>query len=272
MSGTERTLSELSVSRRWSLRGLSILLLCSTAGAQQATFKGTVLTDSTERPIPGVTVMIELLKLSAISDSLGEFTIRGIAPGTQLITARKVGFGPVTTRITFMTGAVVEADLMMIPTAAQTLPDVKVETKAVIHGKLGEFEERRLAGNGGRFLTQADLEKRPFSTVADALRQLPGIDFVRNSGRNNEYYAVTGRMSQPAGAMTTGKLQPCFAAVVLDGIFVYGAGGEKEPGFNLNQILPGTIAGIEYYVGPASMPAKWNATRTTCGLLVIWTK
>jgi hypothetical protein len=79
-------------------------------------------------------------------------------------------------------------------------------------------------------------------------------------------------MSQPAGAMTSGKLQPCYAAVVLDGILVYGAGGEKEPMFNLNQIPPSNIAGVEYYVGAATIPAKWNATRTTCGLLAIWTK
>jgi hypothetical protein len=257
---------------RRTLLWLSLASTSATAFAQQATFKGQVLTDSTERPIPGVTVTIELLKLSAVSDSLGEFTIRGITPGTQLISARKIGFGAITTRITFMTGAVVEADLMMIPTAAQALPDVKVETKAVIHGKLGEFEERRLAGNGGRFLTQADLEKRPFSTVTDALRQLPGIEFMRNARQGSEYFAVAGRMSQPAGAMTSGSLQPCFAAVVLDGILVYGAGGAGEPKFNLNQIAPNTIAGIEFYVGAATIPTKWNATRSTCGLLAIWTK
>jgi hypothetical protein len=252
-------------------------LFATTAFAQQATFKGQVLTDSTERPIPGVTITIDLLKLSVISDSLGEFTINGITPGTHLVSARRIGFSPLTTRVTFLLGAVVEADLMMIPTAAQTLPDVKVEAKAVVHGKLGEFEERRLAGNGGRFLTQADLEKRVFSTLTDALRQMPGIDFIRNPRQMGESYAVTGRMSQPAGALAPamqggGTLQPCMAAVVLDGSMVYGAGAQGERPFNVNQIPANTIAGIEYYVGPASMPAKWNAARHTCGLLVIWTK
>jgi hypothetical protein len=29
---------------------------------------------------------------------------------------------------------------------------------------------------------------------------------------------------------------------------------------------------VEVYNGGASMPAEYNATRSTCGLLVIWTK
>jgi hypothetical protein len=160
---------------------------------------------------------------------------------------------------------------MMIPTAAQALPDVKVETKAVIHGKLGEFEERRLAGNGGRFLTQADLEKRPFSQLADALRQLPGIGIAK-SPKGSGQIVTAGRASLPAGAISGGKAVACPSAVVLDGIMVFGAGEAGEPPFDINQVNPNHLAGIEYYVGPASMPIKYNGMRHTCGLLVLWTK
>ncbi len=255
-------------------QGLLWLLLAgatASASAQQATFKGIVLTDSTERPIPGVTVTIDLLKLSATTDSSGEFTIKGIRPGTHVISARKIGFGPVTTRVTFMTGAIVEADLMMVVTAAQALPDVTVETKALVRGKLAEFEERRLAGNGGRFLTQADLEKRPFSLLADALRQLPGLGIVK-SPRGSGQIVTAGRASLPAGAISGGKAVACPSAVVLDGIMVFGAGEQGEAPFDINQINPNHLAGVEYYVGPASMPIKYNGMRHTCGLLVLWTR
>jgi hypothetical protein len=146
-----------------------------------------------------------------------------------------------------------------------------------------EFEDRRLAGNGGKFLTQADLEKRPFATLTDALRQLPGIDFTRNNMNGRERYAVAGRMSQPVcvlcnGPRSNGVMVPCYAAVVLDGAFVYGAGenggsnGGDERKFDINSIDPSTLAGVEFYVGPATMPVQYNATRHTCGLLVLWTK
>ncbi len=61
----------------------------------------------------------------------------------------------------------------------------------------------------------------------------------------------------------------CYAAVVLDGAFVY-SGNEQEPLFNMNTLDPATIAGIEYYPSSASIPLKYSGTRATCGLVVIW--
>ena len=125
-----------------------------------------------------------------------------------------------------------------------------------------------------RFLTQADLEKRAFATFTDALRQIPGIGFVRNVNQPSEYYAVAGRMSLPVcalcgGPRSNGTAAPCYAAVVLDGSFAYGVGGQNEPNFNLNTIDSSHIAGVEYYTGAAAIPAKYNGTRSTCGLLII---
>jgi hypothetical protein len=262
------------------------LLFASTAHAQQATFKGVVLTDSTERPIPGVTVTIDLLKLSAVSDSLGEFTIHGITPGTQLISARKIGFGPITTRITFMTGAVVEADLMMTPTAAQALPDVTVKTAPVVRGTLAEFEERRAEGHG-RFVTREMLEKRPLSKMVEILRtHVPGLNIVQSAARPGEAFVAAGRMSVPGGTLafnSGGAPKPCYAAVVLDGVMVFhgdpgspkqadGVNSPPQSLFDINSIPTRDIAGIEYYAGAATMPIKYNSMRNTCGLIVVWTR
>jgi hypothetical protein len=263
------------------------LLFASTALAQQATFKGVVLTDSTERPIPGVTVTIELLKLSAISDSLGEFTIKGIAPGTQVISARKVGFGPVTTRVTFMTGAVVEVDLMMTPTTAQSLPDVTVKAAPAVHGMLAEFEQRRAEGHG-RFVTRDMLEKRELSNMVEILRtHVPGLNIVQSAARPGEAFVAAGRMSVPGGTLafnSGGPPRPCYAAVVLDGVMVFhgdpgspkgAAEGMNSPPqslFDINSIPTRDIAGIEYYAGAATMPIKYNSMRNTCGLIVVWTR
>ena len=76
----------------------------------------------------------------------------------------------------------------------------------------------------------------------------------------------------------------CYAAVVVDGIFVFSGSGDapqSESGhgpnsgeelFNINSIPPSQIAGIEVYNGPATMPAKLSGPRMACGLVVIWTK
>jgi outer membrane receptor for Fe3+-dicitrate len=239
-------------------------MLAGPMAAQTATFKGLVLTDSSERPIPGATVAIDALKLQATSDSLGRFTIVGVAPGVHTVVARKIGFTPIATRVVFGTGATLEADLILSPNSAQALTEVIVETKkaAPLHGKLAEFEERRLAGVGGQFLTQAELEKKSSSVLSNVLRQVPGVDLVRYGG---QYFVAGGRMPG------RGNL-PCPAAVMLDGVFIYGAGNPSEPRFGIDQINTNTLAGVEFYSGGASMPVKYNATRHTCGLLVLWTK
>lgn len=248
-----------------------LLAAASTGlGAQTASLRGRILTDSTERPIAGVVVEISDLKIRATSDSLGNFTLPGIKPGAYIVSARKIGFGALATRVRFATRDALEADFLMTPNV-QSLPDVNVETKAPVRALLQEFEERRTAGGGGRFLTQADIDKRAYSTTADILRtSVPGAE-LRRSGR--EVYVVGGRMQVPGGAFTNGGNAPgdCPAAIVLDGIFVFqGNLGERQ--FDINSLPPGIIAGLEYYASAASMPAKYNGTRGTCGLMLIWTR
>ena len=243
--------------------------------AQAATFRGKVLTDSADRPIPGVVVAIEELKIRATTDSTGAFILPNIKPGAYIVTARKIGFGPLATRVRFAPSQDMDADLLLTPNVT-ALPDVTVKGKADLRGKLAEFEERRLSGNGGRFLTQADFERHAFATFTESLRELPGIDFTSDPRFPAERYAVAGRMATGACAMCggggSGPPPVCMAAVVIDGAMVYGQGGLAEPKFNLNTIDPTTIAGVEYYAGAASIPTKYNGTRSTCGLLVIWTK
>ena len=59
--------------------------------------------------------------------------------------------------------------------------------------------------------------------------------------------------------------------MVVNGIFVY-RGEPDELLFDLNQLSPTDVLAVEVYNGGASMPAEYNATRSTCGLLVIWTR
>ena len=58
---------------------------------------------------------------------------------------------------------------------------------------------------------------------------------------------------------------------MLDGATIFhGAPGEVP--LNINEIDTSQLAGVEYYSSAAEIPAEYNATRATCGLLVLWTK
>ena len=251
------------------LRIVSLLCFLAPALAAQASLRGRVLTDSTELPIAGVVISIEDLRIQATSDSLGNFVLANVKPGAHIVTAKKIGFGALATRVRFGANDKLEADFMM-QVNAQALPDVKVETKAPVRAKLAEFEARRVNAPAGRFLTQADFDKRAYSNTSDVLRSnVPGLE-VKRSGR--AFIVVGGRMQVPGGAFTNGGNAPgdCPAAIVLDGAFVFQGNG--EPPFDINSIPPSMIAGMEYYSSAASMPAKYNGTRGTCGLMLIWTR
>jgi hypothetical protein len=56
----------------------------------------------------------------------------------------------------------------------------------------------------------------------------------------------------------------CRAAIWLDGV--------KLTDLNVNELDPNMIAAVEWYAGPASVPAKFNVTSAVCGVLVIWTR
>lgn len=253
--------------------GLLAFLVASAASAQTATLRGRVLTDSTEHPIAGAVVSIDELKIQATSDSLGNFLLSGIKPGAHIVTAKRIGFGALATRVRFAAGDALEAEFLLTPNV-QSLPDVKVETRPPVRAKLQEFEERRIAAAGGRFLTQADFDKRAWSSTADVLRtSMPGLEIKRDGTRPSQAYVVGGRMQVPGGSLANmgAPPGPCFAAVVLDGAFVY-QGNTGEPPFDINSINPTVIAGMEYYASAASIPARYNGTRGTCGLMVIWTR
>ncbi len=239
------------------------------AAQAEASFKGRVLTDTTELPIPGVTVTIESLKLESTTDSLGNFMIRGVKPGAYVVTAKKIGFAALATRLRFTAREEVSAEFLMTRTT-QRLPDVKVETKAPPPRKLIEFEERR-HGAVGRFLTQADFEKRAYSLTSDILRQIPSLELVRDSRRPSQYYVAAGRMQGATRGGDAGS-GVCFAAIVLDGMYVFQGQPGEQP-FDINSIGTNVIAGFEYYPSAASIPAKYNSSmRNTCGLAIIWTK
>ena len=120
-------------------RAAVVASAAQVAFAQSASLRGRVLTDSTELPIAGVVVAIEELTLSATTDSLGNFLLGNVQPGAHIISAKKIGFGALATRVRFSANDKLEADFLMLPTA-QTLPEAKVVGKTAPRGKLIEFD------------------------------------------------------------------------------------------------------------------------------------
>jgi hypothetical protein len=228
----------------------------TTAGQAATVVRGHVLTDSAEQPIADATISLGNGGLRAVSDSLGRYRIRAVPPGRYTIAVRRLGFAPYSGTLIVPTADSVNADFLLAP-VRQDLPSVNV-TSTIIERKLAAFEERRRFGIG-HFLTEADLQKAPGTRLSEKLRHLPGLLVVYpRTGASNQVRIVSTRGPQ---GLRPGR---CTAALMLDGIVV--------DDFSINSLDPGAVAGIEWYAGPAQMPAQFNMTRNACGLLVIWTK
>lgn len=260
--------------------GIGCVLLLGTlaanAAAQGSMLTGRIVADGTDKPIAGVEISIPATVRSVISDSLGGFAITGVPAGRYLVVLRKLGHQPFSTMITLANGDGPEYVWAMKP-AAPTLAKVEV-TASLRERRLGAFDEHRRARLGGSFLTAEDLEQERGRALADVLQALAGADIVRGTAGAAWFATRRGYdsfMNMPkitlADRARGASAGVCYAAVVVNNVFVY-RGNADEQLFDISSLDPTEILALEVYKGGSTMPLEYNATRSTCGLLVIWTK
>lgn len=257
--------------------GLSAVPLHAQA---RAVLRGRVLVDGNDAPVVGAEVSVPRWGLIVRTGTSGAFRLGDLPAGRQVLTVRAVGFIPMSTEMTFAAGDSVEADLLLSAAAVlegQSLPGVTVTAAPTPRGRLAEFEERRALGAGGRFLAPAQLDRLEGRRMSAALATI-GVPVV--IGRTNAAWVASSRGTQSllrtirpsaADAAQGARAGVCYAAVAVDGVLVY-QGSESEPLFDINSLSTKNVAGVEFYAGGATIPARYNGTRTTCGLLLLWTR
>ncbi|MGH7530347.1 MAG: carboxypeptidase regulatory-like domain-containing protein [Gemmatimonadales bacterium] len=140
--------------------------------AQQAgSVRGVVLDAITRTPLQHVAVVIVGRLDSALTDDAGAYRIDAVAPGQVRLTARKLGFHPITTAFyTVAAGGVVMADFALAPLAVD-LAAVEVEAEP----------SRRRAAIGAQVLKGEDL---PRGDILTALQS--AVPSLRMSGRRDD--------------------------------------------------------------------------------------
>lgn len=260
---------------------LAVVLLLGSAvrsASAQATgiLRGRVVNDRNDAPIADVTVRITTLPRTVVTDSAGRFVVPDIGVGRHTVVLSKPGWTLYSTFMTIGAGDNAEYVIGLQPAPAE-VAGVTVSARAPDR-RLATFEAHRQAQLGGSFLTADQLATQTGRTLADVLAPTLGADLVR--GRSGAAFFATRRgydsinllpRVSAADRSRGAAAGACYAAVVLDGVVVY-RGEPDEPLFDLNQFSPAAVLAVEVYNGGASMPAEYNATRSTCGLLVIWTR
>lgn len=229
---------------------------------------GTVLADSSERPIANAEVIVAALELRTRSDSTGAFVLSGIAPGRHMVVFRAVGYEALSTEMTFAAGERVDADIVLRPAAAgsasaQSLArvDVVAASASGNNPRIAEFDERRKMGFG-RFLTQEVFEKSEGRKLSEVLiGKLPGVRTLSRQGARI-LVATRGSISMDP--------RPCPVQIIIDDqVRNPGLGQEM---FDIDQVDPSTIAAAEFYT-VSQRPVQFNrAGNAPCGTLVIWSR
>jgi hypothetical protein len=251
-----------------------------------ATFGGTVIADSTQRPIADAEVSLPELGLSARTDDKGVFRLGDIPPGTHEVVVRRLGYVPLETRMPFVSNTPVQRRIVL--TRIVTLDSVITRAGAP-DSPLIEFEERRRLGLG-RFYTRADLAKRDNEQLETVLQQTAAVAIVR--GKGSRAFVTSTRATK--STCFTGKLEcireerlyfipddterfkqgevpiACYSRVYIDRMLMNP--GQPAPPFDLNSVPLAQIEAIEWYSSVSEMPMQFIGRSAGCGVLVIHTR
>jgi len=205
MKNQPSTTRGLEVSARF-VGILAILFALSVAAAaQRATgiVSGRVV-DRAGAVLQGARV--ELLPLGAVTatDAQGEFSIPGVAPGTDYtVQVSYVGFATYTTKVTVTAGQATRVDAQL--TVASTEEEITVTAERV-HGEVEAINRERESDNILQVLPVEVITSLPNTNIADALGRLPSVTLERDEGEG-KYVQIRG-------------LEPRLSNVTVNGINV----------------------------------------------------
>ncbi|HET9683971.1 MAG TPA: SusC/RagA family TonB-linked outer membrane protein [Gemmatimonadaceae bacterium] len=239
-----------------------LLALPAHLTAQSATgsIEGTVVDAGSGRQLPNVQVVVTGTRLGAQTGARGEYRIGAVSAGPVSLTARLIGYAPVTKRVTVIAGQTVRVDFS-VSQSAVTLSDV------VVTGTGGATEEKKL-GNTVAKINMDELKTAPVVKADEVLQgRVPGVSVLPTGG-------VTGQGARIRIRGSASLSQSTNPIIYIDGVRADNGGGfggtAAPPPSRLNDIDPESIERIEILKGAAA--ATLYGTEASNGVIQIFTK
>jgi TonB family protein len=208
--------------------------------------------DSIGTAIVGAEISLAGSTLRVETDERGEFRLGNVPAGLMLVRVRRIGFHPDTSELMVIAGRSIPLDIVLGRLAVELRP-VVINGRQGLTGWAAGFYGRKDRGMG-HFITGDDIERRNPMNMTDLFRMVPG---TRIESRGFARNAVRFRGAR------------CPPLVWLDGTPL--TAGE----FDLDALPPQSLAGVEIYSGPASVPAEFLGTQSissSCGTVILWSK
>lgn len=201
---------------------------------------------------------------TARSDSAGATVFAEVEAGLWSLTVRRLGLRPISTLIRLAPGR--NAFTVQASPAALLLSGVRVVGDVPYSARLDDFERRRLSGAASATVTRAEIDRLDPPKLSRMLRGMNGLRIGDSAGYT---VAISTRGAKPT-RNTVGvgfALVQCVMRVVVDGTVMPAL-------FNIDEIVPRDVHGIEVYYGPSRMPPELAGLRNDnwCGVVAIWTR
>ena len=246
-----------------------LLLAAASVRAQEApaplpAYRGRILgvfDANTGEPIEGAQVTDVLSKMSSLTTKTGTVSLIFLPDSGSIVRVQKVGYQPATMVVKISPEDTVPLT-MLLNAVVTTLPTVVTKDTGSRHLSPGlrDMEERRRQGFG-YFITEPELRKNDSKRMTNVIRTLPNINMVcpkPERPRYGECWAASGRV----GAKNAFLGGSCPLDLYINGVI--------SPDNDLEKLAVSEFAGVELYLGGASIPALYNKTGSSCGVLLLW--
>jgi len=210
-----------------------------------------------------------------MTDSAGGFLFAGLAPGGYIIQIRHIGFR--VTRDTVSVSADHETvrtySLNAEATALDTVRTV-AKQRSYISPRLQAFEERRLSGQGGHFISDSVFRRNENTTMANLIEsRMPGLTAIGGK-------TLASTRKRCAGLAFHGQCKGmgCYVTIYVDGTLYYtpppplSSGASMPPPDFSRAFNASDFSGAEFYADGASAPAGMHSNDQGCGTLWLWTR
>lgn len=211
----------------------------------------TVLAAEDGRSLAGAQVLVDGADAGVTTNERGLLVVPGVRSGTWTVEVRLLGFLPWSRSIEVGGGGVtvVAVELEVDPIG---LDPVEVEARPSVLKSRGFYDRRK--GGVGSFFTREDIEKIGPRYLSDLLRRAGGIQ-VGSDSRGMPPARIRGQQT---------IVGSCPIQFFVDGVPTFA--------YNIDEMRPGDVEGMELYRGAASIPAEFKRGTASCGVIVLWTK
>ena len=190
-----------------------------------------------------------------LTNEKGEFTLRNLPSGSQVLLARHLGWGANAVPVDLSSREPKQVTIRLPKYVAVIEPVVVTARRMAGLDKVG-FTQRKKSGTG-YYLDPEQIQRMHPNLLTDILRQVPGLRV--NYTNDGEVVSSARGVSSLSGA-----------GCVL--YFVDGMEWQSASPGDINQFVNGNeIVGAEIYQG-SNAPAQYSRGMQDCTSIVLWTK